>query len=88
MARLGGDEFAIVLFNCKNAPATEILEQVVADIAAIQFHWHGQSYAFTASLGAVPLNRQIETAAQAMRQADIACYAAKHAGRNRLSFAL
>ncbi|HDL7341400.1 TPA: PAS domain S-box protein [Yersinia enterocolitica] len=88
VARLGGDEFAIVLFNCQNKPATEVLERVVADIASIQFHWHGQSYSFTASLGAVSLNRQTETAAQAMRQADIACYAAKHAGRNRLSLSL
>ena len=88
VARLGGDEFAIVLFNCQNKPATDILESVVADIAAIQFHWHGQSYTFTASLGAVPLTRQTENAAQSMRQADIACYAAKHAGRNRLSLSL
>ncbi|WP_145509384.1 MULTISPECIES: PAS domain S-box protein [Yersinia] len=88
VARLGGDEFAIVLLNCPNKAATEVLETVVADIASIQFHWHGQSYSFTASLGAVSLTQKTETAAQAMRQADIACYAAKHSGRNRLSLAL
>ncbi len=85
VARLGGDEFAIVLFNCPSKSAAEILEQVVADIAAIQFHWHGQSYVLTASLGAIPLTQQTESASQAMRLADIACYKAKHAGRNQLS---
>ncbi len=59
VARLGGDEFAIVLFNCPSKSAAEILEQVVADIAAIQFHWHGQSYVLTASLGAIPLTQQL-----------------------------
>ncbi|WP_145500637.1 PAS domain S-box protein [Yersinia similis] len=85
VARLGGDEFAIVLFNCPSQSAAEILEQVVADIASIQFHWHGQSYVLTASLGAIPLTQQTESASQAMRLADIACYKAKHAGRNQLS---
>lgn len=84
VARMGGDEFAILLFDCDQKQAQAIIGAVLAAIAELPFSWQGKRYPLTASFGAVELTAQTESAALAMRKADIACYAAKHGGKNRL----
>lgn len=80
-ARLGGDEFAIVLPGCDEAGATGLAERILA-LAARPRLIDGAPINVSASLGLLPLDAATD-AASALRDADIALYAAKSAGRNR-----
>jgi diguanylate cyclase (GGDEF)-like protein/PAS domain S-box-containing protein len=84
VARLGGDEFAIILFDRPPEAAKAELERLLRAIAALPFLWEGRAYPMTASIGLVAVDAASETRNTVMKQADVACYAAKHAGRNRI----
>ena len=85
LARLGGEEFAVVLPRTDASRAWEICERLrhrVADCADWAELPRGRRVTISiglASYGAASLEETI-------RQADAAMYAAKHAGRNRVSF--
>jgi len=85
VARLGDDEFAIILFDCPVAQAKEILRPVLKAVGSLPFLWEGRTYHVTASIGVAAVNAGLETYNAAMKHADIACDAAKHGGRNRIS---
>lgn len=85
LARLGGDEFAIILYDCSPAEAVPLLERAIEGIAALQLPWNGRSHQVTVSIGATAIDAALASADAAMKQADVACFAAKHGGRNRLS---
>ncbi|WP_131829764.1 EAL domain-containing protein, partial [Teichococcus deserti] len=84
VARLGGDEFAIILFDRPAEAAMAELDRLLHAIAAVPFLWEGRAYPMTASMGVVAITAGSETRNTVMKQADVACYAAKHAGRNRI----
>ena len=81
-ARLGGDEFAVLLNGCPPAKAMEVAEKVRAAVAAYTLVWEGRSHSVGASIGMVHVSAAFTSAADVVRAADSACYAAKHAGRN------
>lgn len=85
VARLGGDEFAVILYNCANQPAVQILSKLVEAVAAIQFSWEGRLYQTTVSVGATTITPTTGLSTHVMKQADVACYSSKRAGRNRIS---
>jgi diguanylate cyclase (GGDEF)-like protein/PAS domain S-box-containing protein len=81
VSRLSGDEFAIVLEEpiSDNAPdlvATRILEAVARPVAI-----RGHALALTVSIGSAAAVSSAMTAADLLRNADFAMYAAKLAGR-------
>jgi len=84
-ARLGGDEFAIIL-RAPTDPAriAHVLQQTVVMLSRPLF-WGGLRLEVSASIGAVfvgrPHRRRIT---ELLAEADIALYAAKAAGRNRV----
>ncbi len=91
VARLGGDEFVILLENLSEQPMeaaaqTEIIgEKILAAIAKtyqLEMHEHH----CTASIGATVFNSGQLAADELLKQADIAMYHAKKAGRNTLRF--
>jgi len=84
LARLGGDEFALLLDDCWLERARKICEKLIADLQDIRFCWSGHTFQIGASIGLVPITAKTENATQAMSQADVACYAAKERGRNRV----
>jgi PAS domain S-box/diguanylate cyclase (GGDEF) domain len=84
LARLGGDEFALLLDNCGLAKACQIAETLVAAFREWRFTWKGQHFQIGASVGVVAISRTSDCAAQVLAQADVACYAAKEQGRNRV----
>jgi diguanylate cyclase (GGDEF)-like protein/PAS domain S-box-containing protein len=84
IARLGGDEFGVLLEGCTLEQATRIAEGVRQAIRDFRFVWGASTLSVGASIGIVPISADTQNVANVMSAADIACYAAKDAGRNRI----
>ena len=84
VARLGGDEFAILLKGCPLGRARKIAESIRLAVKDYQFVWKEVSMGIGASIGLATVNQATESMASLLSAADIACYAAKQAGRNRV----
>ncbi len=87
-ARLGGEEFAVLMLDCELAEAQAHAEAFRARIEATPCIYEGRRIDLTVSLGLgrADLARDADPA-QWLQRVDAACYAAKHAGRNRLNLA-
>lgn len=85
LARLGGDEFGIVLKNCAVARAKRIAGSILSAIQDFKFVWSKNTFVIGVSIGVVRFNgRQYRDMASVLSAADVACYAAKDLGRNRI----
>ena len=84
IARLGGDEFGVLMPICTNDQASRVAENIRRAIREFRFVWNEVSTHIGASIGMVEINADTESVASIMSAADIACYAAKEAGRNRV----
>jgi diguanylate cyclase (GGDEF)-like protein/PAS domain S-box-containing protein len=84
IARLGGDEFGILLDDTSVAQAGRIADSVRQAIHNYRFIWAGSTLTVGASIGVVEINRNTDSVAAVLSAADIACYAAKESGRNRI----
>lgn len=83
-ARLGGDEFAVVLPGCTLPRGLAVAEQLRAAIASWEPSYDGRSFTLGASFGLVMLDASLQDVAAVLHAADMACYDAKRAGRNRV----
>jgi EAL domain-containing protein (putative c-di-GMP-specific phosphodiesterase class I) len=83
IARLGGDEFALLLTRCGPENAERIAGKIIALIGAERFQWRGKVYELGASIGIVMIDRGSQGVEGLLTCADVACYSAKAAGRNR-----
>lgn len=84
LARLGGDEFAVLLRNCPLDKALTIARNLRNSIADFQFAWGDKSFRVGVSIGVVEIDNHAEGRSEILSAADVACYAAKDAGRNRV----
>ena len=84
IARLGGDEFGILLEDTTIAQAGRIADSIRQAIHNYRFIWAGSTLTVGASIGVVQINRDTDSVASVLSAADIACYAAKEGGRNRI----
>jgi len=84
LARLGGDEFGVLLGNCTLERALQVAENIRKTISDYRFAYSGKSFEVGASIGMVSIEDGSKTSADLMSTADLACYAAKDAGRNRI----
>jgi diguanylate cyclase (GGDEF)-like protein/PAS domain S-box-containing protein len=84
IARLGGDEFGVLLENCNLNQAAIIADKVREQIKDFRFVWEEKTFEIGVSIGVVAINEDNADMAHIMSSADIACYAAKDAGRNRV----
>src|SRR5215469_7685428 len=64
--------------------ATRVAEGIRQAIRDFRFVWGASTLSVGASIGIVQIRAETETVTQLMSAADIACYAAKDAGRNRI----
>ncbi len=85
LARLGGDEFAVLIENCDRQFAAFVGEKLIDAIGAIRFIWEGKIYEIGASAGVSQVDATTASAEAVLAEADVACYAAKAAGRGRVS---
>ena len=88
LARLGGDEFGVLLLDCSLAHAQIIGERMLELIRDFRFTWQGKNFNIGASIGLIMLDQPGLILADILRQADMACYAAKDQGRNRIQLYL
>jgi diguanylate cyclase (GGDEF)-like protein/PAS domain S-box-containing protein len=84
LARLGGDEFGILLAECSPEQAMRIADSLRQAIRDYRFVWHDGALNVGVSIGIVEITRDTESMAALMSAADVACYAAKDEGRNRV----
>ena len=84
IARLGGDEFGVLLEGCTPEQSARIADGVRQAIKEYRFIWGATTLSVGASVGVVQIGADTESVAAIMSAADIACYAAKDEGRNRV----
>ena len=84
LARLGGDEFGVLLEHCQQGQALRIAHQLREALQDFRFVWQDRGFTIGASVGLVPIDPGVDTLASVFRAADVACYAAKEQGRNRV----
>jgi diguanylate cyclase (GGDEF)-like protein len=86
VARLGGDEFVLLLTELKEEKYAATVAQKIVAVLARPFVLMGQEFNVTASIGisTYPLDGRDERTL--MKNADIAMYHAKEAGKNNFRF--
>jgi diguanylate cyclase (GGDEF)-like protein/PAS domain S-box-containing protein len=84
LARLGGDEFGVLLTHCNSEQALRIAENIRLAVRDFRFLYEDRSFEVGASIGVVAITRDSRSTSELMSAADIACYAAKDGGRNRV----
>ena len=91
VARLGGDEFVVILQdlseNSEEAAAqTEVIGEKIRETLGETYMIAGQAQLSTPSIGVTLFAGHDESIDELMKQADLALYQAKAAGRNTLRF--
>ena len=84
LSRLGGDEFGVLLEHCSLEKGLEIADTLRTLVREFRFVWEEKIFEVGVSIGLVVIDEQIESADKALSLADLACYAAKDLGRNRV----
>ena len=84
LARLGGDEFGVLLLDCDAGMGDRIALKLLDMINHYRFIWEGQQFSIGASIGLVEINKDSDSIVSLLGHADVACYAAKDAGRNQI----
>ncbi len=81
LARLGGDEFAIIQAGGRKIEQCERLARRVLNDVSKPYHILGNTIAISASIGIVRAPENGKTADELLKNADIALYSVKSAGR-------
>ncbi len=85
LARIGGDEFALLLSNCGLEDARRVADKVRSAVESYRIESHGLVLDVGVSIGLAPIEPGTASAADALDEADAACYQAKAAGRNAIA---
>ncbi len=91
VARIGGDEFVVLLDGCKESPpdlktrVEHVGKQILAAVDQ-PVRIDADTFQTTASIGAVLFAGGVHDAEEVLKQADLAMYAAKGAGRGMMRF--
>lgn len=84
LARLGGDEFGVLLTYCVLEQALQVAERILHIVKDFRYVWQDKTFSIGASIGLVMIDDRSQTLSDVLRMADMACYAAKDKGRNRV----
>lgn len=84
LARLGGDEFGVLLRYCTLEQARLVAEDLRRAVREFRFVCEDHAFETGVSIGVVGINAHSQTVTEVQSAADVACYAAKDAGRNRI----
>lgn len=84
LARLGGDEFGVLLKNCSMERANLVAENIRSVVEDFVFNWQDRVHATRVSIGIVLVSHEMQDCDSVLSAADVACFAAKDSGRNRV----
>ncbi len=84
-ARLGGDEFAVLLYDDRGLSAAVMVATRLIEVMAMTVPVEGQDLLVTASIGIAASPAGAGHADELLRNADVAMYTAKQAGKNRFA---
>lgn len=84
VARIGGDEFAILMKDCTIDEAQAAAEKMRDAVDGYRFLWEDHAFQVSVSIGVVSIERGSTDVSQLLKAADMACYAAKEGGRNKV----
>ncbi|MCG7983553.1 MAG: EAL domain-containing protein [Candidatus Thiodiazotropha lotti] len=84
LARLGGDEFGVLLLNCPLDRAEQLANILRETVEAFRFIWEGRPFNTSVSIGLVDITPMTKSGIEVLSNADMACFAAKSRGRNRV----
>ncbi|HLY50867.1 MAG TPA: EAL domain-containing protein [Solirubrobacteraceae bacterium] len=84
VARLGGDEFGVLLPAVDGEAARKAAEDLLVAIHGCRPTFGGKAFRVTASIGVATFDSDDATAGELLVNADLAMYAAKAGGRDRL----
>lgn len=86
VARLGGDEFAIIQASVRDPARTETLAQRIVEAVGEPYFIEGHRIEIGTSIGITLAPRDGSGPDQLLKNADLALYRAKDAGRGRFAF--
>lgn len=86
VGRLGGDEFGVLVPGEESDGAQALAERILMTLEQYRFVWHDRPFTVTGSMGLVNLDADAPNLQEVISRADVACFAAKEAGRNRYSW--
>lgn len=84
VSRLGGDEFAIVISGLDSTEQSRLIAQHMITFLAEPMVFGGRIASVSVSVGIVDLDAEDIAVEEILRRADVAMYAAKAGGRNRV----
>jgi len=84
VGRIGGEEFGVLLPDCPGTQAMDRADTLRAEVFAMSRAW---AHPVTVSVGVATLPESADTMSDLMIAADLALYAAKESGRDRISAA-
>lgn len=84
LARLGGDEFGVLLHNCSLEHAEVLANMLRETLEGYKFVWEARPFSTSASIGLVDITPESKSSNEVLSNADMACFAAKSRGRNRV----
>lgn len=85
VARLGGDEFAVLVKGKKAMEEARAISSRILEALSVPVDLDGHQVISSTSIGIAATDAGVSETAQLMKQADLALYAAKDAGRNRFA---
>ncbi|MCH1920120.1 EAL domain-containing protein [Shewanella sp. A3A] len=86
LARLGGDEFGLVLRDFSAVAVARLLKKVSQQVAMQAVHHEGVHYRVGVSIGVAFYHGHQPETHELLKDADIACIAAKRKGSNKIHF--
>ena len=86
VARLGGDEFLVVVPQVSDHETAERVGKKIIDVIGAPYLLRGVASSVTVSIGISMFPRDARDRESLMKCADLALYAAKRTGKNRLCF--
>jgi two-component system cell cycle response regulator len=85
VCRYGGEEFTVILPEADTAVAMQIAERLRAEVERQPFDiGGGKTIGITLTIGVVTYPQHMDSPEGIIKAADVALYAAKRAGRNRV----
>ena len=85
LARLGGDEFGLLMRDCSLRRAQHMASRLLIALNNDRFFHNESVFEIGASIGVTSIKSTSATSvSQILAEADLACYAAKDQGRNRV----